>query len=113
MRGEAGRPTGLPARLLYPSARLYYFCVPICARIHEGIVLSNRDKRTLIDKANEMLKSVCKDLKFILLADAYYANGKMIVGAKARSCDLVTRVRKSTVAFEKAPVPKKTEAWSP
>jgi hypothetical protein len=32
-----------------------------CAHIHKGIVLSNRDKRTLIDKANEMLKSVCKD----------------------------------------------------
>ncbi|MFT5404377.1 MAG: hypothetical protein ACI9DF_003220 [Verrucomicrobiales bacterium] len=54
-----------------------------------------------------------EDLKFILLADAYYANGKMIDGAKARSCDLVTRVRKSTVAFEKAPVPKKRKRGRP
>ncbi len=28
----------------------YFFCVPVCARIHEGIVTSNRDRRTLIDK---------------------------------------------------------------
>jgi hypothetical protein len=95
------------------QVRGYSFCVPVCARIHEGIVRSNRDKRTLIDKADEMLKSVCKDLKFILLADAYYANGKMIDGAKARSCDLVTRVRKTAVAFEQAPVPKKPKRGRP
>ena len=95
------------------QVRGYFFCVPVCARIHEGIVRSNRDKRTLIDKANEMLESVCKDLKFMLLADAYYANGKMIAGAKARSCDLVTRVRKTTVAYEKAPVLKKRKVGRP
>jgi len=55
----------------------YFFCVPICARIHEGIVTSNRDGRTLIDKANEMLASVCRGQEFVLLADAYYANGKV------------------------------------
>jgi len=84
----------------------YYFCVPVCARIHEGIVRSNRDKRTLIDKANGMLGSVCKDQRFVLLADAYYANGKVIRGLRDRCCDLVTRVRSSTVGFERAPVPK-------
>ena len=26
------------------------FCVPLAARIHEGLVWSNRDKRTLLDK---------------------------------------------------------------
>tara|TARA_R110002073_G_scaffold214186_1_gene374611 strand:+ start:538 stop:1932 length:1395 start_codon:yes stop_codon:yes gene_type:complete len=91
----------------------YYFCVPVCARIHEGIVRSNRDKRTLIDKANEMLGSICKDQQFVLLADAYYANGKVIRGLRARSCDLVTRVRSSTVAFERAPVPKKRKRGRP
>ena len=95
------------------QVRGYCFCVPVCARIHEGIVRSNRDKRTLIDKANEMLESVCQDLKFILLADAYYANGKMIGRTTAHSCHLVTRVRKSTVAFEKAPVVKKRKRGRP
>jgi hypothetical protein len=91
----------------------YTFCVPVCARIHEGIVRSNRDRRTLIDKANEMLKAVCKDLQFVLLADAYYANGKVIRGLGGRSCDLVTRVRSSTVAFERAPVPKRRRRGRP
>jgi hypothetical protein len=62
----------------------YYFCVPVSARIHEGIVTSNRDRRTLIDKANEMLKSVCNNQQFHLLADAYYANRKMIGSLKGR-----------------------------
>jgi hypothetical protein len=26
------------------------FCVPLAARIHEGLVWSNRDRRTLLDK---------------------------------------------------------------
>lgn len=91
----------------------YYFCVPICARIHEGIVRSNRDKKTLIDKANMMLNSVCKDLKYILLADAYYANGKMIKGAECHSGVLVTRVRKTTVAFEPAPIQEQRKRGRP
>ncbi len=84
----------------------YYFCVPVCARIHEGIVRSNRDKRTLIDKANEMLASVCAERQFVLLADAYYANGKMIRALRKRSSHLVTRVRSTTTAYQPAPVPK-------
>ena len=84
----------------------YYFCVPVCARVHEGIVLSNRDKRTLIDKANEMLASVCGDLQFVLIADAYYANGKVIRTLRERSSHLVTRVRSNSTAYQPAPVPK-------
>ena len=84
----------------------YYFCVPVCARIHEGIVQSNRDKRTLIDKANEMLDSVCGELQFVLLADAYYANGKMIRSLRNRFSHLVTRMRRTTTAYEPAPAPR-------
>ncbi len=84
----------------------YYFCVPVCAHIHEGIVRSNRDRRTLIDKANEMLASVCGDLQFVLLADAYYANGKMIRALRQRSSHLVTRVRCTATGYQPAPVPR-------
>ena len=83
----------------------YCFCVPVCARIHEGIVRSNRDRRTLIDRANEMLGSVCRGQQFFLLADAYYANGKVIRSMKERSCELVTRVRSTTTAHRPARVP--------
>ncbi len=91
----------------------YSFCVPVCARIHEGIVNSNRDRRTLIDKANEMLASVCQDLRFIVLADAYYANGKMIRGRKARNGELVSRVRCTTTGWRPAPVPRKRKRGRP
>jgi hypothetical protein len=83
----------------------YFFCVPICARIHEGIVRSNRDRRTLIDKANEMLATICGDERFLLLADAYYANGKVIGAMAGRSCALVTRVRRNVVAYHPAAQP--------
>jgi hypothetical protein len=91
----------------------YHFCVPVCARIHEGIVRSNRDKRTLIDKANQMLEAVCGDLQFLLIADAYYANGKVIRSLKSRSSNLVTRLRRNAVAYEPAPVPEKARRGRP
>lgn len=95
------------------QVRGYFFCVPVCARIHEGIVTSNRDRRTLIDKANEMLASVCQSQRFILLADAYYANGKVILSMKGRSCELVTRVRCSTTGWRPAAVPRKRKRGRP
>ena len=91
----------------------YYFCVPVCARIHEGIVRSNRDKRTLIDKAIQMLESVHQGQQFILIADAYYANRKMIGGLRAGSSELITRVRRNAVAYENAPEVKKRRRGRP
>ncbi|MFT5404500.1 MAG: hypothetical protein ACI9DF_003343 [Verrucomicrobiales bacterium] len=91
----------------------YYFCVPVCARIHEGIVVSNRSRKTLIDKACALLKDVCQELQFILLADAYYANGKMIGYLGDARCDLVTRVRSNSVAFMPAIQPEKPKRGRP
>jgi len=49
------------------------FAVPLIPRIHEGIVFSNRDKRTLMDKLVEMFFGVTQVLtvKAILIADNY------------------------------------------
>jgi len=83
----------------------YYFCVPVCARIHEGLVFSNRERKTLIDKAGLMLKDVFGNSHtFLLVADAYYANGKMLKSQAAAGSQLVTRVRSNAVAYE-APAP--------
>lgn len=88
------------------SIRGYYFCVPVCARIHEGLVFSNRDKRTLIDKAGLMLDDVFgKTHRFVLLADAYYSNGKMLKYLTSIGSCLVTRMRSNAVAHEKAATP--------
>ncbi len=50
-----------------------FFAIPLIARIHEGIKFSNRDKRTLIDKMNEMMEGLHVGVSAYLLADAYYA----------------------------------------
>jgi len=82
----------------------YSFCVPVCGRIHEGVVLSNRDRKTLIDKAAGLLECVTGNHQFLLIADAYYANAKMIRKLTAQGALLVSRVRNNAVGYE--PVPK-------
>jgi hypothetical protein len=56
------------------------FCVPLVSRIHEGLVWSNRDKRTLLDKLVALFLQIVSVMqrKCILLADAYYASRKVI-----------------------------------
>jgi len=66
------------------SIRGYYFCVPVCARIHEELVFSNRDRRTLIDKAGLMLDDVFgKTHTFLLLADAFAELECLVYGENA------------------------------
>src|SRR3990172_10073160 len=68
--------------------------VPLAARIHEGIVLSNRDKRTLLDKMVGLFFAVVAawvEKKVILVADAYYASRKVINPLFAQGHQLVTR----------------------
>jgi hypothetical protein len=91
----------------------YYFCVPVCARIHEGIVESNRSRKTLIDKACALLKEVCQGQQFILLADAYYANGKMVCSLDQGGSELVTRVRSNSVGFMPAIQPERPKRGRP
>ncbi len=92
----------------------YHFCVPVCAIIHEGLVFSNRDKQTLIDKAGSMLGDIFgKHQEFLLLADAYYANGKMLKALVALGSILISRVRTNAVAYEKASAPTRKQRGRP
>ena len=45
------------------------FAVPLAARIHEGLVWSNRDRRTLLDKMLALLDTVAVDQPFYFVAD--------------------------------------------
>src|SRR5450631_1452962 len=81
------------------------FCVPLAARIHEGLVWSNRDKRTLLDKMLGLLDILALKAPFYFVADAYYAAGKMVSGLLKQGNHLVTRVRSNAVAY--APAPRK------
>jgi len=89
------------------------FAVPLASRIHEGVVLSNRDQRTLLDKMVLLLDSLCIKEPFYLVADAYYASGKVIRGLLGRGDHLVTRVRSNAVAYHTAPVPRVAKRGRP
>ena len=83
----------------------YFFAVPLISRIHEGIVVSNRDARTLMDKMLSMLQGLLMVTPVYLVLDAYYANRKMVLGLADQGHHLVCRVRSSAVAYLKAPPP--------
>jgi hypothetical protein len=75
------------------------FAVPLATRIHEGLVWSNRDTRTLLDKMLALLKIVEIRQPFYFVADAYYASQKIITGLLDQNHHLVTRMRSNAVAY--------------
>jgi len=75
------------------------FAVPLAARIHEGLVWSNRDRRTLLDKMLVLLDTVAIGQPFYFVADAYYAAGKVVMGLLAQGNHLLTRVKSNAVAY--------------
>jgi hypothetical protein len=74
--------------------------VPLGMRIHEGLVWSNRDRRTLLDKLLSLIDILAVAEPFYLVADAYYAAGKMAEGLLADGNHLITRVKSNAVAYE-------------
>src|SRR5437867_2389887 len=81
--------------LLVRSASGHIAAVPLAARIHEGLVWSNRDQRTLLDRLVDLflgLAGLC-ERKVLLIADAYYASGKVIRPLLQQGHHLLTRDR--------------------
>jgi hypothetical protein len=91
------------------------FAVPLISRISEGVVFSNRDKRTLLDKFVIMFSSLWPQLTgpLLLIVDAYYASKKVITPLLMAGHHLVTRVRSNAVAFHSAPKPTKPKRGRP
>lgn len=81
----------------------FYHAIPLCARIHEGLVFSNRDQRTLLDKLILLLAALQLTERVLLVADAYYATGKIIRGLFATGGHLVSRLKHNACAFEPVP----------
>ena len=81
----------------------FHHAIPLCARIHEGLVFSNRDQRTLLDKLLLLLARLQLSEPVLLVADAYYASGKIIHGLLDKGGHLVSRLRKNACAFEPVP----------
>lgn len=85
------------------------FAIPLVSRIHEGVIYSNRDKRTLLDKMLLLIDSLEMGEKFYYIADAYYASRKIIRGLLAQGNHLITRVRSNAVAYFPAEPPLKSK----
>ena len=81
------------------------FAVPLTCRIHEGVVFTNRDKRTLLDKMIILVDSLGMTEPFYFVADAYYASGKIVRGLLVKGNHLVTRVKRNGVAWFPASPP--------
>src|SRR5438067_7629721 len=93
----------LQAVSLLVEAASSVFAVPLAARIHEGLVWSNRDRRTLLDKMLALLGIVAIPELFYFVADGYYAAGKIISGLLQQNNHLVTRVKSNAVAYTAYP----------
>lgn len=74
--------------------------VPLACRLHEGVVFSNRWRRTLLDKLVGLLFDLGLENSFYLIADAYYASRKVALPLLDRGHHLVTRVRTTATAYE-------------
>ncbi len=75
------------------------FAVPLISRIHEGVVFSNRHKRTLLDKMVSLIESLKICEPFYFIADAYYATGKIVKKLLQKGNHLITLVKSNAVAY--------------
>ena len=89
----------LQAVAVLAQAAGVYLAVPVAARIHEGVVWSNRDRRTLLDKLGALLVGLPWDQPVTVVADAYYAAAKFARCLLGQGHHLVTRVRSNAVAY--------------
>jgi hypothetical protein len=87
--------------------------IPLVARISEGLVLSNRDKRTLLDKLIQLLAELAIEHPYYLVADAYYASKKIALPLLKKGNHLVTRVRTTAVGYFPAPPPETKKPGRP
>jgi hypothetical protein len=76
-----------------------FFAVPLACAIHEGVVFTNRDKRTLLDKIVIMLGSLGITLPHYLVGDIYYAAKPVIARLRAAGQHLVSAVKSNAVAY--------------
>jgi hypothetical protein len=92
--------------MLVHSAAGQVAAVPLTSRIHEGLVFSNRDTSTLLDKLVALLMRIagCIGQQVVLVADAYYASGKIITPLLDQGHHLISRAKSNAVAY--LPVPR-------
>lgn len=75
------------------------FAVPLVCRIHEGLVLSNRSKRTVLDRLLELLELLALKIPLYLVADAYYTSQKVALPLLKKGNHLISRFRNNASAY--------------
>ena len=90
-------------------------CVPLASRIHEGLVFSNRDRRTLLDKFVPLLLSFTGALEGPLLwvVDADSASAKVIRPLRAAHHHVLARIKCNAVAYHPAVPPTRRRRGRP
>lgn len=87
------------------TAASSFFALPLASRIHEGVVFSNRNRRTLLDKLTELLITLKISLPYYMVADAYYASRKIICPLLKTGQHLITAAKMNSVAYMPASRP--------
>lgn len=77
-----------------------FFALPLSCRIHEGLVFSNRDKKSLLDKLMNLITSLPIRERFYVLADTYYASQKMATPLLRQGHHLICQARSNVIAHE-------------
>jgi len=86
------------------AAGASFFAVPLAGRIHEGVKFTNRDQQTLPEKFGTLLDCLSIGEPFTLVADAYYACKQVALRLQCSGSHLISRVRRSTSAYQPAPI---------
>ena len=73
---------------------------PLAGRSHEGIVFSNRGRRSLLDKLVGLLLALGGSAAFSLVAGASYASRKVALPRLGAGPHLITRLRSTASAFD-------------
>ena len=79
-----------------------FFALPLTCRIHEGLVFSNRETKSLLDKMVDLVRSLAITTPFYLALDAYYASKVIVRGLIENGAHLITHVRSNAVAYRPA-----------
>lgn len=74
------------------------FAVPLASRIHEGVVFSNRDSKTLLDKMLLLVDSLGLP-SFYFIVDAYYSARKVMADLLSKGHHLISKVKINAVAY--------------
>lgn len=91
-----------------------FFALPLCCRIHEGVVFNDEEaQRTQLDRLVTMALGLKVAVPSILVADAYYAAAKVILPLLKSGWHLVSAARMNAVAFRSPASPQQAGCGRP